>query len=87
MQLTTTHLHTATISQQKSWKELGIWLENLKQIIAKALFVDNSELQVHQFMNGSDLMWYAFDPRTGQSVYADSEAELRIWIEDNYYGR
>lgn len=28
--------------------------------------------------------WCAYDPKTGQSVYADSESEMRLWIEQNY---
>ena len=46
----------------------------------------NTELEAFQFKNGSDLWWYAFDPCTGRCVYADSEAELRLWIETNYTG-
>lgn len=46
-----------------------------------------SELQVYQYNQGTDWWWYAFDPRTGNCVYADSEAELRLWIEQNYRGR
>jgi hypothetical protein len=56
------------------------WLKTCKQKITEALF-GSYQLQVCQFMNGSDLWWYAFDPRTGDCVYADSEAELRLWIE------
>jgi hypothetical protein len=58
------------------------WLTTLKQQITEALF-GSYQLQVCQFMNGSDLWWYAFDPRTGDCVYADSEAELHLWIEQH----
>lgn len=45
-------------------------------------------LQVSQFVDSAkDNWWYAFDPQTGNCVYADSEAELRLWIKDNYQGR
>ncbi|MBD1824250.1 hypothetical protein H6F51_17395 [Cyanobacteria bacterium FACHB-DQ100] len=57
-----------------------------KQRVANA-FSSKSELQVYQYEQGSDWWWYAFDPRTGDCVYADSEAELRLWIEQNYRGR
>jgi hypothetical protein len=50
-------------------------------------FAHRSELQVSQFVNGSDQWWYAFDPQSGNFVYADSEAELRLWIKDHYQGR
>lgn len=50
-------------------------------------FFGGSELQVSQYKQGSDDWWYAFDPQTGNCVYADSEAELRLWIEENYQGK
>jgi hypothetical protein len=62
------------------------WLKSLIKDFVR-LFSGNSELQVEQFVNGSDQWWYAFDPRTGDCVYADSEAELRLWIKENYQGK
>lgn len=62
------------------------WFAALKQAIVKALF-GGSDLQVCHFVNGSDEWWYLTDPRTGQQVYADSEAELRLWIKENYHGQ
>lgn len=65
----------------------------IKAIVAPLLsrlqnwFAQRSALQVSQFVNGSDQWWYAFDPQTGKFVYADSEAELRLWIKENYQGR
>lgn len=50
-------------------------------------FARKTELQVYQYEQGNDAWWYAFDPSTGDCVYADSEAELRLWIEQNYRGR
>lgn len=29
--------------------------------------------------------WYAYDPTTGRSGCRDSEAEMRIWLEERYY--
>jgi hypothetical protein len=52
-----------------------------------AFVLGDSRLQVSQFFNGSDRWWYAFNPQTGECVYADSEAELRLWIKENYQGR
>lgn len=62
------------------------WFHTLRERISKALF-GTPELQACQFVNGSDHWWYAIDPQTGECVYADSEAELRVWIEQNYRGR
>ncbi|AFZ29397.1 hypothetical protein Glo7428_0814 [Gloeocapsa sp. PCC 7428] len=60
--------------------KLNAWLKNLKQNVA-ALFASSTP-QVHEFVNGSDRWWYTINPRTGEFVYADSEAELRLWIKD-----
>ncbi|MGA9379475.1 MAG: hypothetical protein WBV73_11970 [Phormidium sp.] len=29
--------------------------------------------------------WNAYDPTTGNSISLDSEAEMRMWIEERYY--
>ncbi len=29
--------------------------------------------------------WYAYDPTTRRSGCRDSEAEMRIWLEERYY--
>jgi hypothetical protein len=60
------------------------WLHGLKQGIQQ---VFSRDLQVHELVSGSDRWWYAFDPETGRCVYADSEAELRLWIKENYRGK
>jgi hypothetical protein len=62
------------------------WWQALQENLAEALF-GGTELKVHEFTNGSDRWWYAIDPRTGRYVYADSDAELRLWIRENYRGR
>ena len=31
------------------------------------------------------LWWHGYDPVTGRSICRDSEAEMRIWIEERYY--
>jgi len=67
-------------------RSLAAGLKTLQQRLVRAVF-GGAELQVHEFGIGSDHWWYAFDPQTGQTVYADSEAELRLWIEANYQGK
>ncbi len=64
---------------------LEAWLEAAKERLSKVFF-GGSTLQVSEFNLGSDHWWYAFDPRTGACVYADSEVELRLWIKTNYRG-
>jgi hypothetical protein len=63
------------------------WFTTLQNRLNTILF-GKAELQVSQFVDSArDAWWYAFDPQTGHCVYADSEAELRLWIKDNYQGR
>lgn len=47
----------------------------------------SSELEVRQVVSGNSIWWYAYNPLTGNSVYADSEVELMIWIKENYQGK
>ncbi|MBD2033991.1 hypothetical protein H6F86_00570 [Phormidium sp. FACHB-592] len=61
------------------------WLTTVQRI-TQGLF-GGASLQVCEVVDGSDRWWVASDPRTGQVVYADSEAEMRLWIEENYQGR
>jgi hypothetical protein len=62
------------------------WLKAILQGVNQ-VFSSGSTLQVNEFNSGSDHWWYAFDPRTGEQVYADSEVELRLWIKENYRGK
>ncbi|CAN1211739.1 hypothetical protein TUMEXPCC7403_16160 [Tumidithrix helvetica PCC 7403] len=48
------------------------------------IFAPKSELQIKQISDRSgNIWWYAFNPQTGQSVYCDTEDEMRLWIETN----
>lgn len=63
------------------------WLTSTQNWLSSLLF-GKTELQVSQFVDSiNDQWWYAFDPQTGNCVYADSEAELRLWIKNNYQGQ
>ncbi|WP_146141274.1 hypothetical protein [Stenomitos frigidus] len=62
------------------------WWQTMTRSITDKLF-GGSVLQVVEIVDGRDRWWVASDPRTGQLVYADSEAELRLWIEENYQGK
>lgn len=70
---------------QKAIFSIQSLLSGLRQRLSTFLF-GSSTLQVSEFNLGSDHWWYAFDPNTGECVYADSEVELRLWIKDNYRG-
>lgn len=45
----------------------------------------SSGLQVNQVVINDSLTWYAFDRQTGRKFFADTEEEMRIWIEDTYH--
>ena len=83
MQSTTTSAPLSTSSKSEFGQSVVAGLKKFQMAIAHFLS-SRSELQVQQFVNGSDAWWYAYDPQAGNWVYADSEAELRIWIEQNY---
>lgn len=45
-----------------------------------------SELRVWQSSDRKGHSWWnAYDPTTGKSISLDSEAEMRMWIEERYY--
>lgn len=50
-----------------------------------ALIRGDSQVRVWQAVDSQgDRWWCAYNPQTGDSIYADSETELRHWIEQNY---
>jgi hypothetical protein len=62
------------------------WLQRTWQQVVAAL--TDSTLQVWQAADDmGNLWWCAYDPQTGKSVYADTETEMRLWIQQNYHGR
>jgi hypothetical protein len=51
-----------------------------------AVMTKEQELQVWQSSDRSGkTWWHGYDPVTGRSVCRDSEAEMRIWLEERYY--
>lgn len=71
---------------ERSHSPADSWWNRLTQAIGQ-LLSGQGTLEVSQLACGSDRWWYAFDPQTGNCVYADSEAELRLWIKENYRGK
>lgn len=46
------------------------------------------KLHVEQIVDESgEKWWYAHDPRTDKTLWADTQAEVVKWIEDNNLGR
>lgn len=73
---------TALISTSDRQLKTTSWLKTFKHRMA--MLFGGSTAQVHQFVNGSDCWWYAIDPQTGQYVYGDCEAELRLWLTEKH---
>lgn len=83
MQLSTNN--STYFKTYKALKKLVGQFQKFRQSIIKTFF--SSELQVRQVVSDNNVWWYAYNPQTGNSVYADSETELMIWIEENYQGK
>lgn len=50
-----------------------------------AVMTKEQDLQVWQSSDRSGkTWWHGYDPVTGRSVCRDSEAEMRIWLEERY---
>lgn len=48
---------------------------------------NSSKLSVERIVDETgSVWWYAFDPCTGKTLYAETEAEVMQWIEENQLG-
>ncbi len=83
MQFNSPHLSLSTTTNHQSLKGLLSQLKKFEQVTIKA-FTDRSKLQVNQMVDGNYVWWYAYDPKTGKTIYTDSRTELMSWIEQNY---
>lgn len=62
------------------------WMATLKQWMTA--IANSSKLTVERIRDESgEIWWYAFDPRTGKTLYAENESEVVQWIEDNRLGQ
>lgn len=60
-------------------KVSGLWHRAVEWMTGR------TRLEVWQTVDqGGDRWWCAYNPQTGESVYADSETEMRLWIEQHY---
>ncbi|MFB2833170.1 hypothetical protein [Floridanema evergladense] len=83
-------------NQSKSPLIHGIQLPQIKSKVASlinnicerfvTLINHASELKVWQTSDRKGHTWWnAYDPTTGNSISLDSEAEMRMWIEERYH--
>ncbi len=65
-------------------KFLSLINESLQLFIESLSF--SNELRIWQgYDRFGNEVWHAFEPVTGKHTCADSEAEMRTWIEKRYY--
>lgn len=60
----------------------------LKGILQRLLkfFIGGNELRIWQtYDRAGNNWWHAYDPVTGRHASVDSEAEMRVWIEQQYH--
>ena len=67
---------------QKSRLLLG--LKRIGLFLLKALTAGD-EPRIWLNSNSAEKRWCAYDPTTNRSASFDSEAELRVWLEQRYY--
>jgi hypothetical protein len=78
---------TSTLPARKTKIHLSLpeKLQRIFQDVIHAL-TRGHELQVWQKKDrNGNAYWQAFDPKTRKSTSLNSEAEMRIWIEQRYY--
>lgn len=57
-----------------------------KQVVVAIQNADKLHVEKHEDVSG-EVWWYAHDPRSNKTLWANSEAEIVKWIEDNNLGR
>jgi hypothetical protein len=72
---------SAVGTQSSDQGHSGDWIAGFRQA-ANVLF-GNAKPKIHHFSNGGDRWWYIIDPQTGRHIYAESEAELQLWIKEH----
>jgi hypothetical protein len=58
---------------------ISFLLTLLKRIIQR---IFHHEQPIYEWQNGTDHGWFTFDPVTGEGVWGESEAELRLWLKE-----
>ena len=59
-------------------------LKTLWQVVTESA-KHSADLQVWQSSDrNGNMWWFAYDPKTGRSTCAESESDMRVWIEENY---
>lgn len=74
-----------TEQEQNNKSGLFSRLNRIWQHLVESLIL-GQELKIWQSTDCfGNTHWYAYDPVTNSSVTRDSEAEMRVWVEQRYY--
>ncbi|MBE9063245.1 hypothetical protein [cf. Phormidesmis sp. LEGE 11477] len=60
------------------------WLKVVGNSLVSFL-TDTQQLRLWTKNTRSGKLWFAYDPTTGQTVSHNSEAALRVWLEQRHY--
>jgi len=74
-------------TEQEPTKKSALFsrLNSIWQHLVESL-IQGQELKIWQSTDRfGNTHWYAYDPMTSSSVTRDSEAEMRVWVEQRYY--
>jgi hypothetical protein len=70
-------------STQKT-DEPSAWNTFWRQVVEG--IIGNQEPQIWQEVDRhGQLYWHGYDPQSGNYFTSDSEAEMRVWVEQRYY--
>lgn len=79
------HIYQETEQKSVQKSNSSSFLNSLWQHLVNAL-TKAQEPQIWQsYDRQGNLWWHGYDPMTGSSICRDSEAEMRIWIEERYH--
>ncbi|MDX2096711.1 MAG: hypothetical protein SFW36_02960 [Leptolyngbyaceae cyanobacterium bins.59] len=68
------------------WSNFVNWFQTVTQKVQEAIN-SHSELSVDRIQDESGfVLWRAYDPQSGKTLYAESQSEVVKWIEDNGLG-
>lgn len=73
------------LQTNKVFSSLTTWLSKIAELFFSS-FEKSEEIRIWQRVDrNGQIWWYAYNPRTKRSSVFDSESEVRVWLEKQYY--
>jgi hypothetical protein len=73
------------LQTNKVLSSLTTWLTNFAKLFITS-FWKSEEIQIWQRVDrNGQIWWHAYNPRTKRAGVFDSESEVRVWLEKQYY--